>query len=161
MANRPKQCSKCGKTCVLSHFTKNKRRKDGHESYCKDCKNAPAQDQCLGCGRLKYKYSEVCRGCYDKNRGNSWVNSGGYVVLSQYMTGLDRQILEHRYVMQSVLERDLFPWEDVHHKNGVKTDNRIENLELWTTSQPRGQRVQDVLEYCEWYIETYGGYNGE
>ena len=78
--------------------------------------------------------SNKCAGLADRGRGEGrYLNADGYVVLKnavvQEETGRN-SVLEHRYVMAKHLGRDLMPWETVHHINGVRGDNRIENLEL-------------------------------
>jgi hypothetical protein len=64
-------------------------------------------------------------------------------------------IAEHRLVMARSLGRALHDDEVVHHVNGDRCDNRLDNLELWSTSHPAGQRLEDKVEHAVMLLQRY------
>lgn len=93
--------------------------------------------------------------------GQKFLDPKGYVILpSRYGKNHPNgtksgRIREHIYVMSEYLGRPLAEHENVHHINGQRDDNRIENLELWSSSQPSGQRVSDKLSWAMDLLEQY------
>lgn len=65
-------------------------------------------------------------------------------------------VAEHRKVMSDYIGRPLRNDKTVHHKNGNRSDNRIDNLELWTKNHPSWQRVDDILKWAKMFLELYG-----
>lgn len=84
-----------------------------------------------------------------RERGSGRHDPNGYIQIKM-PDGTHK--MEHRIVMELMLGRLLDARENVHHINGVRDDNRPENLELWVKPQPNGQRVSDLVR---WVVDHY------
>lgn len=69
--------------------------------------------------------------------------------------GKGNYVFEHILLMEHVLGRYLIAEESVHHRNGIRGDNRPENLELWTRPQPTGIRVSDAVARAREILARY------
>ena len=138
-----KICGRCKRT-----FTPSSRHK-----CCPKCRAGKPNTPCQTCG--KKSWAGRCITCANKARTGTgtyrYLNGGGYIETRK--NGV--RIMEHRVVMEESLGRELLPGETVHHKNGVRDDNRPENLELWVTCQPAGQRPEDLVEWANEIIKRY------
>jgi len=149
-----KTCKKCGTDKPISQFYV---RKDGTaRNVCKPCNSSyPRNDLksnlCQDCGNPSSRNSPRCWGCHSENRRKWRTDKHGYVVSSKK----GKHLSQHREVMKAHLGRELLPDENVHHKNGIRDDNRIENLELWSRLQPTGQRVVDKTEWAIAWLKQY------
>jgi len=123
---------------------------------------------CLDCGKERWVRMRTdqpdakrCRHCARKGANNYKWNGGRYketygyiyIALDSFsffypMVKRENYVYEHRLVMAKHLGRCLQPWEIIHHKNGIRDDNRIENLSLTT-------RGSHSLEHNKGYRDGY------
>ena len=156
----------CSRQC--SGIGRRKTSESGNTFTCLECgKENPKRRKPGGRIYEQQKYCDTrCKSAHQRTKALNKFNRGeygrhlkrhGYVAISvpSLVNGTKGHILEHRYVMSKRLDRDLFPGETVHHINGIRSDNRIENLELFSSRHGPGQRVVDKVQFAIEILTLY------
>jgi hypothetical protein len=123
------------------------------------------------CGQPRQTKSQTCGSCRTVAKSANGIWKGGktlhkasYVMVRVPDHPRARRspyVFEHILVVEELLGRYLEPDVSVHHRNGVRDDNRPENLELWTRPQPSGIRVSDAIEWARMILDRYDKQRGD
>ena len=141
-------------TCSVICGGKYRSAKSAVQLTCAHCKKSfnvlPSERRNLN----KAYCNASCASSYNRTSVKSEWRTGNDGYVFKYEN--KQKLLQHRAVMEQFLGRKLQGKENVHHINGVKSDNRIENLELWSHHQPKGQRIEDKLAAAKKLLEEHG-----
>lgn len=136
-------CENCGKT-------QSRRRKEGGRLYMEQ---KYCDHKCKVEAQMKAAHERFKSGAYGRH-----IKRNGYVWISVPALangGVKREMLEHRYVMEQHLGRALQPGETIHHRDGDRQNNKIENLELHVSNHGPGQEIHDVIAWCIAMLRRY------
>ena len=124
------------------------------------CPNCRRKVPCSTCDGLMEPKAQRCGACHAPPLPPGeyrWKrHPSGY--MRARVDGVDK--FQHVLVMEQALGRPLVEGESVHHLNGVRDDNRPENLELWVRPQPTGVRARDAYAWALAIVERYEGVFG-
>ena len=153
----PKFCSSScsAKNQHIDGRTRGKSKKPAPTFICKHCGKKNERRGIIFKGRVRcYDKRVFC----DRTCANSAQNKGGHIHHSGYriIQVNGKPVSEHKHIIEQHLGRPLKPYENVHHKNGERSDNRLENLEVWITRQPKGQRIEDTEDWAIAFLEHRG-----
>lgn len=165
-----KKCMKTRITLTCKKCSKDFKKAAFHDNHgkCKSCylkdffKNNPEKlerKRFINRSRWRIKNGIPQEISVRKKKQNGYLGSDGYKIIykenhpNAWTCG---RIHEHVWVMSEYLGRSITNKETIHHKNGVRSDNRIENLELWHKKHPSGQRVEDKIKYYIEFLNEYG-----
>jgi len=164
-----KYCKKCNKELTKELFrdlsTYYRAKYCSRTCYYEDHKLVMETRTCEACkkpfvvqsSKKKRTCSDACAYSLNKRIGNRYINAHGYVVVKSHGPFADANGFEyeHRKVMAEHLGRALKRWETVHHKDGNKQNNNLDNLELLDNTvhtsrhQQQAAKIREAIRQCK------------
>lgn len=164
-----KDCKTCGETMPIkvSAYEYNNRKFCSNDCMVSSLRKPASYFDCSQCGENTVRRKGVAGGydvtqkfCSKECASESYRKVGGCTDKNGYKYSIiaGKQVFEHRAVMEKIIGRKLLSDETVHHKNGVRTDNRPDNLELWSSRHCKGQRIADKIAYAREILSMYSAF---
>ncbi len=167
-----KKCANCQTYKEKEKFGKCSQRNDGLNPYCRECfnkknreyrKNNPTIWEIQK--NINFKKWREKLGISEEERPRKRKAGEGYITRNGYLSykkighpcaDKNGRVQASHLVIYEATSRLIKKGETVHHINGETLDNRLENLEIWASGHPHGQRVEDKIKWCIDFLNEYG-----
>lgn len=167
-----KKCAHCQKFKEKSLFGNHKQRQDGLNPYCRECFNKKNREYRIKNPTIweiqknrNFKKWREKLGISEDEMPRRRKSGEGYITKWGYLTFRKKghpcadkngRVQASHLVIYEKTGRLIKRGETIHHINGDTLDNRFENLEIWRSGHPKGQRVEDKIKWCIEFLEEYG-----
>ncbi len=167
-----KKCSRCKEIKIYEEFGKCKQRDDGYNVYCKICCRIRAKEYRINNPTIweiqknkNFKRWREKLGISEqemprrRTKGEGYISRQGYLsyrIKNHPCADKNGRVQASHLSIYDKTGRTIKKGETVHHINGNTLDNRFENLEIWRSGHPFGQRVEDKIKWCIDFLNEYG-----
>lgn len=167
-----KKCGHCKEQKSLEEFCKQSRSPDGKHTWCKICFNKKNREYReknptiweIQKNRNFKKWREKLGIPEDqvprrRKKGEGYISRNGYLSFKKKghpCADKNGRVHASHFSIFERTGRIIKKSETVHHINGDTLDNRFENLEIWRSGHPKGQRIDDKIKWCIEFLEEYG-----
>jgi HNH endonuclease len=131
----------CSRSCRSLYYSQQK----SIQAKCSHCHKRIIKVKSKWAGIKFHFCGRACHGLYQTAHAIGHITPQGYLAVGHK----GKVIRIHRAIVEKRIGRKLKPTETIHHKNGVRADNRSRNLELRVSYHGEGQRPVDLIRWLK------------